>query len=123
MVSSHDSGVLTIYINIYIGSFCFITVLNMYLLPLLYTGSQWFKTVLFTYKRLLQQEVEGHTDIKIVSSSSSKSKRHFKDRMSLTWTLPREVKAISFIKEEGMVLNHDNKVRSNDQGLKVVAKD
>ncbi|XP_076885940.1 uncharacterized protein LOC143535616 [Bidens hawaiensis] len=43
--------------------------------------------LMFTYKKLLHQEDQGHTNIKIVSPS-------------LLTTLPHEGKAISFIKEE-----------------------
>ncbi|KAK1440523.1 hypothetical protein QVD17_06351 [Tagetes erecta] len=58
--------------------------------------------VKFTYNMLLQQEDKGHTNIQIVSASSSKVQNHFKGQiMSLSWTQPREVKAISFIKEKG----------------------
>uniref|UniRef100_A0A251RNU9 Uncharacterized protein n=1 Tax=Helianthus annuus TaxID=4232 RepID=A0A251RNU9_HELAN len=46
--------------------------------------------VKFTYKKLLEQEDQGRTNIKIVSPSFS----------SLLMYLPYETKAISFIKEE-----------------------
>ncbi|KAJ0907893.1 putative leucine-rich repeat domain superfamily, F-box-like domain superfamily [Helianthus annuus] len=51
--------------------------------------------VKFTYKKLLEQEDKGHTNVHIVSPSSSKAKKHFRG-------LVCEGKAISFIKEQGM---------------------
>ncbi|XP_076938820.1 uncharacterized protein LOC143607160 [Bidens hawaiensis] len=51
----------------------------------------------FTYKKLLQQEDEGHTKIQIVSSGVQKQ---LMDLKSLLMALPREENTISFIKEE-----------------------
>ncbi|KAJ0770840.1 putative leucine-rich repeat domain superfamily, F-box-like domain superfamily [Helianthus annuus] len=57
--------------------------------------------VKFTYKKLLEQENQGHTLIQIVSPYSSKAHSQFRGLMSLPEPLPREEKAISLIKEEG----------------------
>ncbi|KAF5798540.1 putative leucine-rich repeat domain superfamily, F-box-like domain superfamily [Helianthus annuus] len=56
--------------------------------------------VKFTYEKLLEQEFQGHTNIQIVSPYSSKAQKQFKGLMSLPTPLPRQEKAISFIKEE-----------------------
>ncbi|MFS7955222.1 putative leucine-rich repeat domain superfamily, F-box-like domain superfamily [Helianthus anomalus] len=55
----------------------------------------------FTYKKLLEQEDQGHTKIQIVSPSSSEAQKHLMDLKSLSMASPREGKTISFIKEEG----------------------
>ncbi|KAI7734677.1 hypothetical protein M8C21_009095, partial [Ambrosia artemisiifolia] len=52
--------------------------------------------VKFAYMKLLEQEDQGHTKVHIVSPSSSKAQKHFKGLMC-------EGKAISFIKEEGIL--------------------
>ncbi|KAJ0599003.1 hypothetical protein HanIR_Chr03g0099921 [Helianthus annuus] len=56
--------------------------------------------VKFTYEKLLEQENQGHTLIQIVSPYSSKAHSQFRGLMLLPEPLPREEKAISFIKEE-----------------------
>ncbi|XP_021997492.2 F-box/LRR-repeat protein At4g14096-like [Helianthus annuus] len=61
--------------------------------------------VKFTYKKLLEQEDQGHTKIQIVSPSSSEAQKHLMDLKSLSMASPREGKAISFIKEEGLYNN------------------
>ncbi|KAK1440524.1 hypothetical protein QVD17_06352 [Tagetes erecta] len=53
--------------------------------------------VKFTYKKLLEQEDECHTQIQIVCPSSSEAQKHFK---SPSMALPRGGKTASFIKEE-----------------------
>ncbi|KAM0067845.1 putative leucine-rich repeat domain superfamily [Helianthus debilis subsp. tardiflorus] len=50
--------------------------------------------------KLLEQENQGHTLIQIVSPYSSKAHNQFRGLMLLPEPLPREEKAISFIKEE-----------------------
>ncbi|KAM0067896.1 putative leucine-rich repeat domain superfamily, F-box-like domain superfamily [Helianthus debilis subsp. tardiflorus] len=57
--------------------------------------------VKFTFKKLLEQEDQGHTKIQIVSPSSAEAQKHLMDLKSLSMALPREGKKISFIKEEG----------------------
>ncbi|KAI7753604.1 hypothetical protein M8C21_000665, partial [Ambrosia artemisiifolia] len=52
--------------------------------------------VKFAYMKLLEQEDQGNTKVHIVSPSSSKAQKHFKGLMC-------EGKAISFIKEEGIL--------------------
>ncbi|KAI7732740.1 hypothetical protein M8C21_007653, partial [Ambrosia artemisiifolia] len=52
----------------------------------------------FTYKKLLEQE--DHTSIQIVGPSSSEAQKQLRDLKSLSVGLPRDGKAISFIKEE-----------------------
>ncbi|KAI7753607.1 hypothetical protein M8C21_000668, partial [Ambrosia artemisiifolia] len=66
--------------------------------------------VKFTYERLLEQENQGHANIHIVSPYSSKAQKQFRGLMLLPKPSLREEKAISFIKEEVMALNHDNDV-------------
>ncbi|KAM0067898.1 putative leucine-rich repeat domain superfamily [Helianthus debilis subsp. tardiflorus] len=56
--------------------------------------------VKFTYKKLLEQDDQGHTKIQIVSPSSAEAQKHLMDLKSLSMASPREGKAISFIKEE-----------------------
>ncbi|KAJ0770850.1 putative F-box-like domain superfamily protein [Helianthus annuus] len=56
--------------------------------------------VKFTYEKLLEQEFQGQTSIQIVSPYSTKAQKQFKGLMSLPRSLPRQEKAISFIKEE-----------------------
>ncbi|KAI7734285.1 hypothetical protein M8C21_012188, partial [Ambrosia artemisiifolia] len=51
----------------------------------------------FTYKKLLEQE--DHTSIQIVGPSSSEAQKQLRDLKSLSVGLPRDGKAISFIKE------------------------
>ncbi|KAI3704481.1 hypothetical protein L1987_74702 [Smallanthus sonchifolius] len=68
--------------------------------PHIVRNSQKQSDVKFTYGKLLQQEDEGHTNIRIVSPSSSKARKQFMDLKSLSMALPRERKTISFIKEE-----------------------
>ncbi|KAI7734683.1 hypothetical protein M8C21_009101 [Ambrosia artemisiifolia] len=57
--------------------------------------------VMFTYKKLLEQENQGHTSIQIVSPYSSKAQKQFKGLMLLPGPPLRKERAISFIKEEG----------------------
>ncbi|XP_076928250.1 uncharacterized protein LOC143592145 [Bidens hawaiensis] len=57
--------------------------------------------VKFTYEKLLEQEDQGHTNIHIVSPSSCEAQKHLRDLKSLSVALPRDRKAISFIKEQG----------------------
>ncbi|MFS7955089.1 putative leucine-rich repeat domain superfamily [Helianthus anomalus] len=56
--------------------------------------------VKFTYKKLLEQEYQEHTNIEIVLPSSSKAQKLFRGSV-LYNVLPCEEKAISFTKEKG----------------------
>ncbi|KAF5765312.1 putative F-box domain, leucine-rich repeat domain superfamily, F-box-like domain superfamily [Helianthus annuus] len=56
--------------------------------------------VKFTYEKLLKQENQDHINVHIVSPYSSKAQKQFRGLMLLPEPLPREEKAISFIKEE-----------------------
>ncbi|KAI7734670.1 hypothetical protein M8C21_009088 [Ambrosia artemisiifolia] len=55
--------------------------------------------VMFTYKKLLEQENQGHTNIQIVSPHSPKAQKQFKGLMLLAVPSLYEERAISFIKE------------------------
>ncbi|KAI7734671.1 hypothetical protein M8C21_009089, partial [Ambrosia artemisiifolia] len=49
--------------------------------------------VKFTYEKLLEQEKQGHTNVLVVSPSSSKAQKHLMDLKSSSMALPREGKA------------------------------
>ncbi|KAK1440454.1 hypothetical protein QVD17_06281 [Tagetes erecta] len=54
----------------------------------------------FTYKKLLEQEDEGHTRIQIVWSSSSEAQKQLRDLKSLSMATPRGGNTVTFLKEE-----------------------
>ncbi|GJS97100.1 F-box domain containing protein [Tanacetum coccineum] len=86
---------------------------------------EWSYIVKYTYEKLLIQEDQGQTNIRIVTSSSSNAKEHFSDLTSLLTALPCDGlrPIITFIKEEVQLESSPSRAQACSLELKHVEID
>ncbi|GKB92356.1 F-box domain containing protein [Tanacetum coccineum] len=86
---------------------------------------EWSYIVNFTYEKLLIQEDQGQTNVRIVTSSSSNAKEHFSDLTSLLMALPRDGlrPIITFIKEQVQLESSPSRAQACSLELKHVEID